>query len=133
MIIQIILILKITDFGLSKIMGNSEKTNEGFGTINYASPEILLRIPYGKEIEALGILLFFILTGRYPFLGINQEELAENIVFENLSFNVNEWEIRSFLIRDLIQKSLVKEANLRIDIKGFLRHEWFKQCKKNSM
>ena len=94
-------------------MGNSEKTNEGFGTINYASPEILLRIPYGKEIDiwALGILLFFILTGRYPFLGINQEELAENIVFENLSFNVNEWEIRSFLIRDLIQKFLVKEAN----------------------
>ena len=48
-------------------MGNSEKTNEGFGTINYASPEILLRIPYEKGIEALGILLFFILTARYPF------------------------------------------------------------------
>ena len=55
-------------------MGNSEKTNEGFGTINYASPEILLRIPYGKEIDiwALGILLFlFPLFLLFSYLFLN--------------------------------------------------------------
>ena len=55
-------------------MGNSEKTNEGFGTINYASPEILLRIPYGKEIEALGILLFlFPLFLLFSYLFLNSQ------------------------------------------------------------
>ena len=120
--------IKIIDFGFSKIMGNNEKTNEGFGTLDYAAPEILLRIPYGKEIDiwAMGILLFYILTGRSPFIGINEDDLAQQIILESVTFNDNEWGIRSNLVINLIENCLVKQPSLRIDIKGFLKHSWFK-------
>jgi serine/threonine protein kinase len=38
--------LKITDFGLSFILGPNEKTKDPFGTLGYASPEVLLGRPY---------------------------------------------------------------------------------------
>ena len=121
--------IKIIDFGLSKIIGNTEKTNEGYGTLHYAAPEILLRIPYGKEIDiwALGILLFYILTGRNPFIGINEDDLAEQIVLKSITFNNDEWGIRSNLVIDLIENCLIKQPSFRIDIKGFLKHNWFKK------
>ena len=121
--------IKIIDFGLSKIIGNNEKTNEGYGTLHYAAPEILLRIPYGKEIDiwALGILLFYILTGRNPFIGINEDDLADQIVLKSITFNNDEWGIRSNLVIDLIENCLIKQPSFRIDIKGFLKHNWFKK------
>ncbi len=121
--------IKIIDFGLSKIIGNTEKTNEGYGTLHYAAPEILLRIPYGKEIDiwALGILLFYILTGRNPFIGINEDDLADQIVLKSITFNNDEWGIRSNLVIDLIENCLIKQPSFRIDIKGFLKHNWFKK------
>ena len=121
--------VKIIDFGLSKIIGNNEKTNEAFGTLNYAAPEILLRIPYGKEIDiwALGVLLFYMLSGRYPFIGINEKELANQIVLEHIIFNEDEWGIRTLQVIDLIEKCLIKQPSFRIDIKGFLKHNWFKK------
>lgn len=32
---------KLVDFGLSKILGPNEKTNEPFGTLGYVAPEVL--------------------------------------------------------------------------------------------
>lgn len=32
---------KLVDFGLSKIIGPNEKTNEPFGTLGYVAPEVL--------------------------------------------------------------------------------------------
>ena len=43
--------IKIMDFGLSKILGKKEKTSDGFGTLTFVSPEVLIRKPYNKEID----------------------------------------------------------------------------------
>ena len=40
--------IKIMDFGLSKILGKKEKTSDGFGTLTFVSPEVLIRKPYNK-------------------------------------------------------------------------------------
>jgi serine/threonine protein kinase len=34
-------VAKICDFGLSKIMGPSEKSDEPFGTLGYVAPEVI--------------------------------------------------------------------------------------------
>jgi serine/threonine protein kinase len=66
--------LKITDFGIVKVMGEQTEfamTQSGFqpGTVEYMSPEQLL----GQEIDArsdlysLGVTFYEMLTGRLPF------------------------------------------------------------------
>jgi hypothetical protein len=57
--------IKITDFGLSKIVGPKETSKEPFGTLSYAAPEILQGMQYNKAVDvwSFGIILFLILSG----------------------------------------------------------------------
>ncbi|HEY6563697.1 MAG TPA: serine/threonine-protein kinase, partial [Pirellulaceae bacterium] len=101
-------VLKITDFGMAKIlppsvggmMGpNSEGDGTGiateestanttggalFGTPGYMAPEQagLTEIPIGPatDVYALGVILFELLTGRVPFAGANPWEVLSQIV-----------------------------------------------------
>src|SRR5262249_44048361 len=67
--------LKITDFGIVKVMGEqtgSLMTQAGFhpGTVEYMSPEQLLgrEIDIRADIYSLGVTFYEIITGRLPFL-----------------------------------------------------------------
>ena len=44
-------IIKIMDFGLSKIASSQEKLMDGCGTLSYVAPEVLIRSPYNKEVD----------------------------------------------------------------------------------
>ena len=54
-------VLKIMDFGLSKILSSQEKMVDGFGTLSYVAPEVLLghRI-IKKLIYGLWVLFYII-------------------------------------------------------------------------
>lgn len=39
---------KLVDFGLAKMIGPSEKSEDPFGTLGYVAPEILLKLPYNS-------------------------------------------------------------------------------------
>jgi len=64
--------LKITDFGLSKLVKNADtavmKTHY-VGTRGYQAPELLKKKKYGKacDIFSAGVVLFILLTGYPPF------------------------------------------------------------------
>lgn len=90
-------IIKIMDFGLSKIASSQEKLKGGFGTLSYVAPEILVRDPYNKEVDiwSLGIILFYMLTGHLPFKGKEEDIVADKIVNDDLEFKEEEWENRS--------------------------------------
>src|SRR5215510_5757242 len=66
--------LKITDFGIVKVMGEETglaMTQSGFhpGTVEYMSPEQLLghEIDIRADIYSLGVTFYEIITGRLPF------------------------------------------------------------------
>jgi len=78
--------LKVIDFGVAKVMGpqgepGAEQTQAGFlGTPAFASPEQFdgsgqLRIDTRSDIYSLGVTLWYLLSGRTPFVGRTMEEI----------------------------------------------------------
>ena len=125
-------VIKIMDFGLSKIVSTQETMVDGYGTLSYVAPEVLLRTPYNKEVDiwSMGVILYYMLCGHLPFKGNKEVIIAEKIVNDDLEFNDEEWEVRSKRVKDLINSCLKKEPKERITIDEFLNHPWFKKLMK---
>lgn len=74
--------IKLIDFGFSISLKHKGRLNLFCGTPSYMPPEIVSKVSYyGKpaDIWALGILLFKMLTGYFPFKGRNDRELFRKI------------------------------------------------------
>src|SRR5438876_1982339 len=80
------LIIKVIDYGVAKVMGpqaeaGAEETRVGFiGTPAFASPEQFsgagqMPIDTRSDIYSLGVTLWYLLTGRTPFVGRTMEEI----------------------------------------------------------
>ena len=125
-------VIKIMDFGLSKIVSTQEKMVDGYGTLSYVAPEVLLRTPYNKEVDiwSMGVILYYMLCGHLPFKGNKEVAIAEKIVNDDLEFDDEEWEVRSKKVRELIISCLKKEPEERITIDEFINHPWFKKNMK---
>src|SRR5438128_9045485 len=80
------LMVKVIDYGVEKVMGpqaepGAEQTQAGFiGTPAFASPEQFagngqLPIDTRSDIYSLGVTLWYLLTGRTPFVGRTMQEI----------------------------------------------------------
>ena len=81
--------VKLTDFGLSKVLAGPEDTTKTFcGTPEYLSPEVIEGKPHGKGVDwwALGILLWEMLAGAAPFTHANTQTLYTLIRAARLDF-----------------------------------------------
>ena len=78
--------LKVLDFGIARVLGESGFTKAGIvvGTTKYMSPEQILgrSIDTRSDIYALGIVLYKMLTGHVPFEGLGEFELMKAQVQE---------------------------------------------------
>ena len=120
--------LRILDFGLSKIIGPDEKCTEPYGTLSYVAPEVLLDLPYGKEVDlwALGIITYLMLSGSLPFDDKHSEEaIAKKTVSDPPPYKGNIWKKISDEAKNFIGRLLEKDPEKRMDIKEALQHEWF--------
>ena len=61
--------IKLSDFGLAKILDDNLLTSTTCGTPGYIAPEILKMDKYGKECDfwSIGVLTYFLLSGNLPF------------------------------------------------------------------
>ncbi len=124
-------IIKIMDFGLSKIMTPQEKVSDGFGTLSFVAPEVLVRQPYNKQIDiwSMGIILYYMLTGALPFDDDddNEEKIAKMIVFGDVPFPDKLFKDKSKELIDIIQQCLVKNPEKRIQVSEYIQHGWIKK------
>ena len=71
---------KVTDFGIARVLGSDTLTEEGtvLGTAAYISPEqVSGEAPTpATDVYAFGVLLYRLLSGRFPFESENAIELA---------------------------------------------------------
>lgn len=76
-------IVKIIDFGFSTIVPPGKKLKIFCGTPSYMSPEIVARKEYSgfcADVWAMGVLLYALLCGSFPFRGQNDRDLYRKIV-----------------------------------------------------
>ncbi len=74
--------VKIIDFGFSICAPSSQKLKVFCGTPSYMAPEIVNKKEYfgpPTDVWSLGILLFAMLCGSFPFRGVGDRELFHNI------------------------------------------------------
>ena len=63
--------VKLIDFGFSTCIPHEKKVKIFCGTPSYMAPEIVSKIEYAgppADIWALGVLLYALLCGRFPFM-----------------------------------------------------------------
>ena len=112
-------IVKIMDFGLAKIRGDTEITKLGttLGTTYYMSPEQTKgeKIDHRTDIWSFGVLFYQMLTGEFPFKGDYDQAVFYSILNENFPpMKLYNPDISSNL-EFIVQKMLKKNPNERYD------------------
>jgi Ca2+-binding EF-hand superfamily protein len=119
-------VIKISDFGLSKVTGSKERVSDCLGTLNFSAPEVVSRSGYNNKVDiwSLGVLLYFMTFNLLPFNDKerNKENIVYNICNKEVKFNRN---YISQQLYDLLKLCFEKEYEKRIDINEFLSHKWF--------
>ncbi|EAX99403.1 CAMK family protein kinase [Trichomonas vaginalis G3] len=117
--------MKLGDFGMSTICSSRNHCNIGMkGTLNYISPEILESDEYDpikSDIWSIGVTIFYVATGKYPFFGSDEHGLRQNIIECNYAKDM----IRDPELRDLISKCLQVKPESRCSIEELIHHPYF--------
>jgi len=120
--------IKVIDFGEAIFMPQKKKfINDIAGTINYLSPE-LLKGQMIKELDewACGVLMYYLLSGKFPFDGKTEDEIFNNIETQKLNLDIPELKNISVDCKDLISKLLERDVTKRLSANKALEHNFFK-------
>lgn len=128
--------IKIMDFGLSKMMHYGENVADGFGTLSFVAPEVLLRKSYNSKVDvwSLGIIIYNLLSGELPFDHPKDDEkiIAKKVVFSQVEFRSSIWMSISTEAKSVISSCLIKDQEKRITISEFLETDWIKSKISNN-
>jgi calcium-dependent protein kinase len=88
--------VKMIDFGMSKFTnygGKKINLTTYAGTLDFMAPEILEGTDYDLtcDIWSLGVIAFFCLAGKPPFMGKDDTDLVRRITSCNYDFPDEEW------------------------------------------
>lgn len=118
--------IKMIDFGMSAKITEGQKLNEVCGSPHYLAPE-LLRKNYDSQADmwALGVLIYLMLYGKYPFDGKETKEIVREIIHKKVdSLFERQKFIYSAHATDFIHKLLNRDPVTRLTAKQALLHPW---------
>ncbi|KAH3757073.1 protein kinase 1 [Pelomyxa schiedti] len=131
--------IKISDFGLSKIIDEQSLTKTLCGTPQYSAPEIIngegTQHGYSKSVDmwSLGCILYCMLSGDPPFNGTKPEPIPYQIVHGLYDFEAPVWKRVTACAQDLIKKLLMVDPNHRLTAVMVEGHPWFKESSDSAL
>ncbi|RNF21430.1 putative protein kinase [Trypanosoma conorhini] len=122
------LVCKISDFGFSVLVWSDQCLMSFCGTTVFMAPEIFCEASYGRPVDmwALGVMVYLMVTGEYPFAGRNQKEIKEAICSARCNLKTGKIADTSTGLRDFISKLLVADPTRRLSAREALKQPWIK-------
>ena len=95
--------IKIVDFGLSRILGKFECSEDPYGSLCYKAPELIQHIKYNFKVDiwAIGVTLFYIIYEELPFEKGGKDDIKYSIINESPCFYSNHIISDTNYIKDL--------------------------------
>jgi tousled-like kinase len=130
--------VKITDFGLSKIMEENESavelTSQGAGTYWYLPPECFEtgheppRISNKVDVWSAGVILYQMLFAKKPFgNGVSQHRLlSDRMISRDLQLEIPAKPPTSKEVKDFLRKLLQPRHELRPDVNACVLDEYLR-------
>lgn len=116
--------VKIGDFSVSQVFEDGkDELRRSPGTPVFTAPECCSGVSYhGKASDtwAVGVTLYCMILGRYPFLGDTLQETYDKIV--NNPINIPE--SIDLQLKNLLERLLCKDPNERITLEAVALHPW---------
>jgi serine/threonine-protein kinase len=77
--------VKLTDFGLARVVNGGQKLNARKGTCKYWAPKIIVGKQRDAKVDiwAIGVCLFACLTGAFPFAGEDEYDYTMGVVWDD--------------------------------------------------
>jgi len=130
-------IVKIADFGLSKIQSDEDRLHTSCGTPGYVAPEVLLSETYNESVDmwGIGIITYILLAGYPPFYDETNPQddtlLFDKVIHVEYDMDDECWDDVSDLAKDFIRHLLVKDPKARLTAEQAKDHDWFKSNPKD--
>jgi len=138
--------LRVTDFGLSRVLGEGSFCKTLCGTPQYLAPEVLTENEggsqpktrsYDKAVDlwSAGIILYILLSGLAPFSPTHDDpgRLNRCIKAGRYSFPSPHWDRVSSHAKDVVRSLLQVDPTKRMTIEQAERHSWMmKQTKRKA-
>jgi len=120
--------LKLIDFGFSKVWDSKHLMHQCCGSLCYVAPEVLHR-KYTDQADmwSMGVMVYILLSGQPPFRGHDDQEIIENILNNNYTFKRPQFKSVSLQAQTFVGKLLVRDPAQRLTASQALLDPWIAQ------
>ena len=126
----------LVDFGFSKCFEKHQILSDKCGTPLFMAPEVITgKYNHSCDYWSLGVMMNYLLVGRYPFFAKGREELYAKIKNPKipLTFVGSKWREISPEAKDLLKNLLDRDSSARMTAAEALKHPWIKKVEATNL
>lgn len=118
-------LIKIIDFGLSRVHEKQDVMRSRVGTPYYVAPEVLTSDYTNKcDVWSIGVIAYMLVSGTLPFLAEDERQTIQLVQHAEVAFDKNRWQGISEQAKEFVSYLLQKDPEQRPTAREAMHHEW---------